>query len=182
LSKGASDADLRERDFGHHDVVGKGGGAHVVVDRLAVAGEAAGAVRHQAAALRHADLLAQIGLLERQYSHCAAFRRVQRNDVVALLQGTHARPDIDHHARAFMAEDAGKMPSGIGAGERVLVGVADAGGLDLHQHFAGARAFQVHFSIVRGWPASQATAALVFMAIIAESPPKPYLHGADVSF
>jgi hypothetical protein len=65
--------------------------------------------------------------------------------VVALLQRAHARADIDHHARAFMAEDAGKDTFRVGAGEGVLVGVAQAGGLDLHQHLALARAFQVHF-------------------------------------
>ena len=43
-----------------------------------------------------------------------------------------------------MAEDGRKNPFGIGAGKRVFVGMADAGGLDFHQHLAGPRAFHVH--------------------------------------
>jgi hypothetical protein len=37
----------------------------------------------------------------------------------------------------------GNRPFGVGAAERVGVGVAHAGGLDLHQHLARARAFEV---------------------------------------
>jgi hypothetical protein len=36
-----------------------------------------------------------------------------------------------------VTEDGGKQPLRVGAGERELVGVADAGGLYLHQHFTG---------------------------------------------
>ena len=43
-----------------------------------------------------------------------------------------------------MAEDGGEYTFGIGTGERVFVGVADAGGLDLDQHLAGARTVDVH--------------------------------------
>ncbi len=39
---------------------------------------------------------------------------------------------------------AGNSPSGIGARQRELVGVADAGRLDLDQHLAGLRAFELH--------------------------------------
>ena len=38
-----------------------------------------------------------------------------------------------------MAEDGGEQPFGIGAGERELVGVANAGRLDLDQYLAGFR-------------------------------------------
>jgi hypothetical protein len=38
---------------------------------------------------------------------------------------------------------AGNKPFRIGAGQRELVGVADAGRLDLDQHLAGFRAFQI---------------------------------------
>ena len=54
-----------------------------------------------------------------------------------------ARPDIDHDAGALMAEDRREQPFGIGARQRELVGVADAGRLDLDQHLAGLRAFEV---------------------------------------
>jgi hypothetical protein len=43
-----------------------------------------------------------------------------------------------------MAEDGGEQPLGVGARARELVGVADAGGLDLDQHLAGLRAIERH--------------------------------------
>jgi hypothetical protein len=42
-----------------------------------------------------------------------------------------------------MAEDGGKDPLRIRAGQGEIVGVAEAGGLDLHQHLARAGAFEV---------------------------------------
>ena len=56
--------------------------------------------------------------------------------MVALFHAGHAGPDIDDDARALVAEDGREEPFGVGAGERELVGVADAGGLDLDQHLA----------------------------------------------
>ncbi len=64
--------------------------------------------------------------------------------MIALLCRGYALADIDHHARALMAEDGGEQALRIGAGKGELVGVADAGGFDLDQHFALARAFQVN--------------------------------------
>ena len=55
----------------------------------------------------------------------------------------HARADFDDDAGALVAEDRREQAFGIGARERELVGVADAGRLDLDQHFAGLRAFEV---------------------------------------
>jgi hypothetical protein len=60
------------------------------------------------------------------------------------LERRHAGADVDHDARAFMAQDGREDAFGVGARERVVVGVADAGGLDLDQHFAELRALQVH--------------------------------------
>ena len=59
------------------------------------------------------------------------------------LSERDAGPDLDDDARALMAEDRREQALGIGAGERVFVGVADAGGLDLDQHLAGARAVEI---------------------------------------
>jgi hypothetical protein len=42
-----------------------------------------------------------------------------------------------------MAEDRREQPLGIGARQREFVGVADARGLDLDQHFALARPFEL---------------------------------------
>ncbi|MNN24132.1 hypothetical protein D3C81_1375500 [compost metagenome] len=64
--------------------------------------------------------------------------------MVAGLERGHARADVGDDARAFMAQDRRENAFRVGAGERVVVGVADAGGLHFHQHFPGARAVQVH--------------------------------------
>jgi hypothetical protein len=63
--------------------------------------------------------------------------------VVALLERHHARPDIDDHARALMAEDHREQPLGIAARAGELVGVADARRLDLDQHLAKLRALEI---------------------------------------
>ena len=83
-------------------------------------------------------------LRDRQDWHCAAFRRVERDDVVALLQRRDARPDVDDDAGAFVAEDRREQALRIGAGKGEVVGVADAGGLDLDQDLAGLRAFELN--------------------------------------
>ena len=58
-------ADLGQRDLRQHREIGKGRGAHVVMnDLLAIVGKPAGAVRHHALALRGADGLAQVGLAD----------------------------------------------------------------------------------------------------------------------
>ena len=73
----------------------------------------------------------------------AAFGHVERDHVVAFLQPLDARADVDDDARAFVAEDRGKQAFGIRAGQRELVGVADAGRLDLDQHFSRFRTFEI---------------------------------------
>ena len=52
--------------------------------------------------------------------------------------------DVDDDARALVAEDRREQALGIGARARELVGVADAGRLDLDEHLAGLRAFELH--------------------------------------
>ncbi len=64
--------------------------------------------------------------------------------MIALLHAGDALADVDHDAGAFMAEDRREQPFGIGAGQRELIGVADAGGLDLDQHFAVVRPLELH--------------------------------------
>ena len=97
----------------------EGAGAHVVQDGLAVDGEAAGGVGHQALALRAADELAQVGLAAQAELALAAFGRVERDDVIALLERGHARAHVHHDARAFVAQDGGKQPLGVGAADSV---------------------------------------------------------------
>src|SRR3546814_16624697 len=63
-------------------------------DRLPLVAEAAGAVRHHALALGRADGGAQIGLARQAASALAAFRRVERDHMVARLHNGDARPPI----------------------------------------------------------------------------------------
>jgi hypothetical protein len=88
-----------------------------------------------------ADGLAQVGLAAQAELALAAFRRVQRNDMVAGLQPRHLA--LQHDARALVAQHGGEQAFRVGAGQREVVGVADAGGLDLDQHLAVARPLQV---------------------------------------
>ena len=62
--------------------------------------------------------------------------------MVALVHRRHARPGLDHHARAFMAEDHGKESLGIGTRTGKFIGVADPGRLELDENFAGFRAVE----------------------------------------
>ena len=63
--------------------------------------------------------------------------------MIALAHAGHAGADVDHHARALVAENGGKEPLRIGAREGELVGVADARRLDLDQDLALARAVEI---------------------------------------
>ena len=75
--------DLGQGDLRHDRVLGEGGAAHKVVDDLALARETAGAVRHQALALRGADLDAQVRFGRTAELALAALRCVARDHVVA---------------------------------------------------------------------------------------------------
>src|SRR5882672_4250098 len=135
-------ADFRQRNLGQHGVVREGRAAHIVVDLLALERKARRAVGHHALTLGRADRGAEIGLAGEAGFAGAAFGRVERDHVIALLQRDDAGPDVDHHARTLMAEDHRKEPFGIAAGTRELVGVADARCLDLDQHLAELRPFE----------------------------------------
>src|SRR5262249_28136951 len=128
-----------------HGEIRECGRAEVMVQLLAVEREARGAVGHDALTLRRTDGGAQIGLARQTRRALPAFRRIERNDVVALLHARHTRPHIDHDAGALVAEDGREQPFRIGAGEREFIGVTDAGGLHLDQDFGAFRALQLDF-------------------------------------
>src|SRR5690606_2619138 len=136
---------LGQRDLRHHDMVGKRGGAHVVVHGPAADGEAAGAVGHHTLALGGTNGGTQIRLAGQTRLALAAFRRIQGNDMIARLERRHARTHFQHHARAFVAQNRRKQAFGVGARERVVIGVADTGGLHLYQHFESLGALQLDF-------------------------------------
>src|SRR5271169_3813322 len=56
--------------------------------------------------------------------------------MIPFGEARHPVPDIDDNAGAFVAEDRRKQPLGVSARQRELVGMADAGRLDLDQHLA----------------------------------------------
>ncbi len=64
--------------------------------------------------------------------------------MVALLHRGDARADIDDDASTLMAENRWEKAFRISARKGEVVGVTDPGGLDLDQHFARARAFQLN--------------------------------------
>ena len=63
--------------------------------------------------------------------------------MIAHGKGGYPGPDFDHHPRPLVPEDRGKQALGVGTGARELVGMADAGGTNLHQHFTYSRTGQV---------------------------------------
>ena len=73
-----------------------------------------------------------------------------------FLSDGDAGPDVDDDARAFVAEDHREQAFRIAARAREFIGVADAGRLDLDQHFAGLGAGQIQrddFEWLAGFPA-----------------------------
>ena len=114
-------------------------------------------------ALGRADRHAQIGLAAEAIFALPAFRRVERDDVIALFQAGHAGPISTTMPAPSWPRIDGKMPSGIAARQGELVGVADAGGLDLDQHLAGARSLEIDRFQAEFLPALRATAARTFM-------------------
>ena len=64
--------------------------------------------------------------------------------MIALFQRRHAGAGIDHHTGALMPEDGREDAFRVGARQRELIGMAHTRGLDLDQHFAGARTVEVN--------------------------------------
>src|SRR3546814_8633797 len=73
----------------------------------------------------------------------AAFGGVQRDHVVARRDAGDALADLDHHARALVAEHHRKQALGVRARQRERIGVAQRGVGDLHQHLDPARRLDV---------------------------------------
>src|SRR5262249_56518285 len=103
-------ANLGDRDLRQHGEIRECGRAHVMVQLLAFEREARGAIRHDALTLRRTDGGAQIGLARQTRRALPAFRRIERNDVVALLYTRHTRPDIDDYPGALVAKDGQEKP------------------------------------------------------------------------
>jgi hypothetical protein len=94
----------------------------------------------------------------------AAFRDVERDDVIAGLQLLDAGSAFDHFAAAFMAENAGKRAFGIVAGQGEGVGVADASWRPLSVEPRPDLVPSMSISsMTKGFCGSQATAARAFI-------------------
>src|SRR5262249_12284267 len=129
-------ANLRHRDLRQHGEVGEGRASHVVIQGFAVERKAAAAVGHDSLPLGRADRRAQIGLARQARLALSAFRRVERDHMVALLDARHPRADIDHDASALMPQNGWKEPFRVGPRTREFVRMTDACCLDLDQHLA----------------------------------------------
>jgi len=70
--------------------------------------------------------------------------------VIARLQAGDAGADFEDNTGPFMAENGWKQPLRIGARQGELIGVADAAGLDLHQHLARLGAFKIELDDFEG--------------------------------
>ena len=116
-----------------------------MVDRLALVGEAAGAIRHHALALGRTDRGAEIGLLAQAAFALTAFRRVERDHMVAGFDRVDPLPDFADDARALMPEDRGKDSLAVKAVECIGIRVTNTRRLDLNQNFAGLGAFEIEF-------------------------------------
>ena len=140
LVEGGVLADLRDRDLRQHGVLGERRAAHVVVDLGLADREAARPVGHEPLALRGADRGAEVRLARQARFALPTLRCVEQDDVVPLLHAdVTLRANVDDHLGALVAEDRREEPLGVGTRARELIGVADARGLELHEHFAQAR-------------------------------------------
>ena len=128
--------DLRERDLGHHRVLGEGRGAHEVADLLAVAPQSGCAVGQIPLVLLVADRQAEVGPIVAAVDALAALRREQGDDVVAGLEQGHAGTDGLDHPGPLVTEHGRRITRGVDAGGGVEVGVADAAGDQAHQRLA----------------------------------------------
>src|ERR1700730_2334683 len=144
LLEGRVLADLGERNLRQYRVMGKSRATHVVMHHLLAHREAAGAVRHDALTLGGADGRAQVGLARQARLALPALGRVERDHVIALPERGDAGPYVHDDARALVPENHRKQTLRVGAGTGEFVGVTYAAGADLHQHFAGLRAVQIH--------------------------------------
>ncbi len=95
---------FRQRDFSYNGVFAEGAGAHVVINRLAIVGEARGAIRHQAFTLGSANGLAQVSFAGFTELTLATLGGVQRDHMIARLQAGNALAHFNNDAAAFVTE------------------------------------------------------------------------------
>ena len=93
----------------------------------------------------------------------AAFWRIERDDVIALLYTFHAWPNINNYAGALVPQNGRKDAFRVSARKREFVCMAYACRLDLNQDFTLRGPARSSSAMSKGLPFSKATAALVFI-------------------
>ena len=125
-----------------HHVFGEAAEPGHDVYRLVIAGDAAGAILHQARSQHRREFFAEVALVALAIIALAAIGAEAQGYVIARLKSRYAFADAFHHARAFVAADDGqreiRMPF-----DHMPIAVADAGRRDLNQNFARLRWRQI---------------------------------------
>ena len=146
LVQGCLPGDLRQGDFRQHGVLGESRATHVVVQRLALVGEAGGAIRHHTLALGCTNGATQVGFARGAELALATFSGIEGNDVVTDFQSGYAGADRFNNTATFMAKDSGKQALWVSARQGVSVGMAYTGGNDTHQDLALLRRGNINFN------------------------------------
>ncbi len=134
---------LRERDLRHHRVLGEGRSAHEVADRLAVTRESCRAVWEIPLPLHVTDRRAAVRAAASAVDALAALGREQRDDVIAGLHESDARPDALDDSCSFVPEHTRRVSGRIGTRGGVQIGVTHAAGGEPHEHLPVLRLGQV---------------------------------------
>jgi len=113
-----------------------------VVDRFAVTGETGGAVQERALGHHRPGGAAEVGEVVQALGTAAAGGRPGKRDVAAPPHAGDAGADLLDDAAALVTEDGRTWRLG-GAVDRVQVGVADAAGVQPHEHLARSRRRQL---------------------------------------
>ena len=147
-------ADFRHRDLGQYRVFGERRRTHEVQDLPAVAVEPTGSVRHQSLTLGGANGLTEIGLAGSTERAFAAFRGIQRDNVVAGLYAGDAFAHLLDYCAALVTEDRRECAFRVLAGQGVGIRVANTRCNDAYQHLARLRPVEVDLFDGQGLPGS----------------------------
>src|SRR2546423_4415455 len=110
---------------------------------FAVVAEAGCAIRHKSFALRRADCSAKIGLAAQTTFALPAFRRVERDHMIAVLHRGDAGSHLLNNPGPLVTEDGRKDSFAVKTVKRVGIRVADACRLDFNQDFPGFGSVQI---------------------------------------
>ena len=150
LVEGSVLANFRHRNFRQNGEIREGRAAHIMVDCLALIGKTRGAVRHHTLALGRADRRAEIGFLARAGLTLTAFRRVERDDMIAFLEAGYTGANLPDDACAFVAENTRKQAFAVQSIQRVGIGMANTGRHEFDQDFTVLRPIQVELDNFQG--------------------------------